>query len=204
MNFLAHAHLSGKNNDVLLGNFVADAIKGKKLLDYRKEIQYGILLHRQIDSFTDKHEFFKQSIDRVRKDFGRYSGIVMDIYYDHFLALNWKEYDDRELHVFAAYVYGILTRNVFILPNRTKMLLPFMISQNWLTSYANFDGLKHVFNGMDRRTGRVSGMDNAVTILKQNYDELFADFKAYYPVLIDFSKNNLEKIINDSNNLSST
>ena len=201
MNFLAHAHLSGKNNDVLLGNFIADAIKGKKLLDYRKEIQYGILLHRQIDSFTDKHELFIQSANRVRKDFGRYSGIVIDIFYDHFLALNWKEYDNRELHVFAAYIYGILTRNVFILPNRTKKLLPFMISQNWLTSYANFDGLKHVFNGMDRRTGRISGMDNAVTILKQNYDELFADFKAYYPVLIDFSKNSLEKIINDSNNI---
>jgi len=200
MNFLAHAHLSGKNNDVLLGNFVADAIKGKKLLEYRKEIQYGILLHRKIDSFTDKHELFMQSVGRVRKDFGRYSGIVIDIYYDHFLALNWKEYDDRELHVFAAYIYGILTRNVFILPNRTKKLLPFMISQNWLTSYANFDGLKHVFNGMDRRTGRVSGMDNAVSVLKQNYVELFADFKAYYPVLIDFSKNNLVKIIEDSNN----
>ncbi len=201
MNFLAHAHLSGKNNDVLLGNFVADAIKGKKLLEYRKEIQYGILLHRKIDSFTDKHELFKQSANRVRKDFGRYSGIVIDIYYDHFLALNWKEYDDRELHVFAAFIYGILSRNVFILPNRTKKLLPFMISQNWLTSYANFDGLKHVFNGMDRRTGRISGMENAVIILKQNYDELFADFKAYYPILIDFSKNSLEKIINDSNNI---
>ena len=107
MNFLAHAHLSGKNNDVLLGNFVADAIKGNKLLKYRKEIQYGILLHRQIDSFTDKHELFMQSIDRVRKDFGKYSGIVIDIFYDHFLALNWKEYDDRELYVFVAYIHGI-------------------------------------------------------------------------------------------------
>ena len=201
MNFLAHAHLSGKNNDVLLGNFVADAIKGKKLLKYRKEIQYGILLHRQIDSFTDKHELFMQSAGRVRKDFGRYSGIVIDIFYDHFLALNWREYDERELHVFAAHIYGILTRNVFILPNRTKKLLPFMISQNWLTSYASLDGLKHVFNGMDRRTGRISGMDKAVAVLKQNYDELFADFKAYYPILINFSKNKLEKIINDSNNI---
>lgn len=200
MNFLAHAHLSGKNNDVLLGNFIADAIKGKKLLEYRKEIQYGILLHRQIDSFTDKHELFMQSAGRVRKDFGRYSGIVIDIFYDHFLALNWREYDERELHVFAAHIYGILTRNVFILPNRTKKLLPFMISQNWLTSYASLDGLKHVFNGMDRRTGRISGMDKAVAVLKQNYDELFADFKAYYPIIINFSKTKLEKIINDSNN----
>ena len=200
MNFLAHAHLSGKNNDVLLGNFVADAIKGKKLLEYRKEIQYGILLHRQIDSFTDKHELFMQSAGRVREDFGRYSGIVIDIFYDHFLALNWREYDERELHVFAAHIYSILTRNVFILPNRTKKLLPFMISQNWLTSYASLDGLKHVFNGMDRRTGRISGMDKAVAVLKQNYDELFADFKAYYPIIINFSKNKLEKIINDSNN----
>lgn len=195
MNFLAHAHLSGSNKDVLLGNFIADAVKGRKWLSYRQDIQTGILLHRQIDTFTDNHELFKQSVNRVRKDFGRYSGIVMDIFYDHFLARNWQNYHEDELAVFASYVYGILTRNLLILPNRTKKLLPFLVSQNWLTSYAEFEGLKQVFYGMDRRTGRISGMNNAVQTLIENYDELYTDFISFYPQLIDFSKESLDNII---------
>lgn len=194
MNFLAHAHLSEKNKDVLLGNFIADAVKGKQFLQFRQDIQIGILLHRQIDSYTDKHDLFRQSVERVRKDFGRYSGIVMDIFYDHFLAKNWQQYDDGKLADFASFVYGILTRNVLILPNRTKKLLPFLISQNWLTAYAEFDGLKKVFNGMDRRTGRVSGMDLAVDSLVENYDALHADFQDFYPQLIDFSEEGLKEI----------
>jgi acyl carrier protein phosphodiesterase len=195
MNFLAHAHLSGSNKDVLLGNFIADAVKGKKWLSYRQDIQAGILLHRKIDTFTDNHELFRQSVNRVKKDFGRYSGIVMDIFYDHFLARNWQNYHEDELVVFAAHVYGILTRNILILPNRTKRLLPFLISQNWLTSYAEFEGLKQVFYGMDRRTGRVSGMDNAVESLIRNYGELFTDFVTFYPQLIDFSNDSLNNLI---------
>ncbi len=194
MNFLAHAHLSGSNRDVLLGNFIADAVKGKKWQNYRQDIQIGILLHRQIDSYTDKHELFKQSVNIVRKDFGRYSGIVMDIFYDHFLARNWQNYHQDDLAVFANHVYGILTRNLLILPNRTKKLLPFLISQNWLTSYAEFDGIRQVFNGMDRRTGRISGMDTAVDVLIQNYVELYDDFVSFYPELIEFSGKSLYTI----------
>lgn len=200
MNFLSHAHLSGSNKDVLLGNFIADAVKGKKFLDFRQDIQTGILLHRQIDTYTDSHVLFKQSVSRVRKDFGRYSGIVMDIFYDHFLARNWNVYHEDELAVFAVHVYGILTRNVLILPGRTKRLLPFLVSQNWLTSYAEFDGLKQVFNGMDRRTGRISGMDKAVDVIKQNYDALYADFKDFYPQLIDFSKDKLDEMTRNLKN----
>ena len=195
MNFLAHAHLSGSNRDVILGNFIADAVKGKKWQEYRQDIQIGIILHRQIDSYTDNHELFKQSVNRVRKDFGRYSGIALDIFYDHFLARNWKDYHNDELPIFAAHVYGTLTRNVLILPYRTKRLLPFLISQNWLTSYAHFDGLKQVFNGMDRRTGRISGMDTATDVLIRNYNELYVDFKDFYPQLIDFSSESLDNLI---------
>ncbi len=200
MNLLAHAHLSGNDHNILLGNFIADAVKGNKILDYKKEIQSGILLHRKIDTFTDNHPVVKQSIERVRPDFGRFAGIVVDIYYDHFLARNWHVYDERELSVFAAHVYGILARNLFILPHRTKRLLPFLIAQNWLTAYASFRGLQQVFYGMDRRTKRISGMDKAIEVLKINYDELFNDFTNFYPELIDYSKSEREKKIRDINN----
>ncbi len=195
MNLLAHAHLSGNDPNILLGNFIADAVKGNKILDYKREIQSGIFLHRKIDAFTDSHPVVKQSIVRVRPDFGRFAGIVVDIYYDHFLARNWPTYDDRELPVFAAHVYGILARNLFILPHRTKRLLPFLIAQNWLTAYANFRGLQQVFYGMDRKTGRISGMDKAVDVLKTNYDGLFADFTLFYPELVNYSKTQLEKLL---------
>lgn len=200
MNLLAHAHLSGSNNDILLGNFIADAVKGNKKLDYNPTIQQGIALHRKIDEFTDNHWVVRQSIGRVKQHFSRFSGVVVDIYYDHFLARNWHEYDNRELPVFAAHVYGILTRNVFILPHRTKRLLPFLVSQNWLTAYADFSGLQYVFYGMDRKTGRISGMDKAIEVLKQNYGGLHDDFKLFYPELTEYAKAQLKLITGEVNN----
>ena len=200
MNLLAHAHLSGNNNDILLGNFIADAVKGNKKLNYKTKIQQGFALHHKIDEFTDDHPIVKQSIERVKPHFSRFSGVVMDIYYDHYLARNWHDYDQRDLPVFAAHVYGILKRNVFILPFRTKRLLPFLISQNWLIAYADFTGLQHVFNGMDRKTGRISGMDHAVDVLKQNYDELYDDFRLFYPELMEFARKELNIITGGTNN----
>ena len=109
MNFLAHAHLSGNNDDLLFGNFIADAVKGNGLLKFPEDIQNGIRIHRKIDSFTDTHEIFRQSLDRVREHFGKFGGIVLDIYYDHFLAQNWKTYSDTKLPHFASHVYQVLT-----------------------------------------------------------------------------------------------
>ena len=97
MNFLAHTHLSQDNEDVIFGNFIADAVKGKSYLKYRKDIITGILLHRDIDTFTDRHPIVKNSKATVREHFGKYSGIVVDIYYDHFLAHNWEDYHSEEL-----------------------------------------------------------------------------------------------------------
>ncbi|RLD43449.1 MAG: DUF479 domain-containing protein [Bacteroidetes bacterium] len=199
MNFLAHAHLSGNNNKVLLGNFFADAVKGKQWEKFETEIQAGILLHRQIDTFTDKHLIVKRSVNRIREDYGRYSGVVMDIYYDHFLAKNWKLYHPSSLNSFSKHVYAELTKRFLILPDRTKRMLPFLIAQNWLTSYAEFSGLERVFHGMDRRTGLLSGMSSAVTGLEKNYEELKKDFTEFYPELQRFSNDMLTEIIENGN-----
>ena len=200
MNFLAHAHLSGNNDKVLLGNFFADAVKGKQWEKYETEIQAGILLHRQIDTFTDRHHIVKRSVSRIREDYGRYSGVVMDIYYDHFLAKNWKQYHASSLNSFSKHIYAILTKRFLILPDRTKMMLPFLIAQNWLTSYAEFSGLERVFHGMDRRTGLLSGMSSAVAGLEKNYEELKQDFTEFYPELQNFSEVTLHGILGNGNN----
>ncbi len=194
MNFLAHAHLSQENEDVIFGNFIADSVKGRSYLKFRKDIIVGILLHRDIDAFTDRHEIVKKSKATVREHFGRYSGIVVDIYYDHFLARNWEYYHNDELTRYSTKVYLILAKRFLLLPARVKRILPFLIGQNWLSGYANLKDLKRVFNGMDRRTGYISGMDKAVDVLEKNYDSLYLDFKEFYGELEKYAEQRILEI----------
>lgn len=192
MNFLAHAHLSGNNEELMFGNFIADAVKGSHYNNYPEGIKNGIVLHRKIDSFTDTHPVFKKSLGRVRDRFGKYSGIVVDIFYDHFLAANWQEYHVDELAVYAQKVYGVLQDRYDLLPARTKRLLPYLTQQNWLLGYANLIELKLVFLGMDRRTGHKSGMSLAVDVLEENYLGLQNDFSEYYPLLQSYVGNEVK------------
>jgi len=194
MNFLAHAHLSGDDEDVIFGNMIADAVKGDASKRYSGNILKGITLHRMIDTFTDTHPVHKKSRNLIRNEFGKYSGIVVDIFYDHFLASGWNDYSEKPLKSFSANVYKILTKRFLILPLRSKRILPFMIGQDWLTNYSNFEGLENVFYGMDRRTKFNSGMKDAVSVLKEHYDDLQQDFKIFYSELYLFVKENNHSI----------
>lgn len=201
MNFLAHAHLSQDNEDIIFGNFIADSVKGKSYLKFRENIIIGILLHRDIDLFTDRHPVVKHSIATIREHYGKFSGVVVDIYYDHFLARNWKHYHNEELAKYSTKVYLILAKRFLLLPARVRRMLPFLIGQNWLSGYANMNDLKRVFNGMDRRTGYISGMGNAVETLEENYDILYHDFEEFYGELEIYAKKRLTEIL--ASNLSS-
>ncbi len=193
MNFLAHAHLSGDNDALLFGNFVADSVKGNELNRYHQDVKNGIVLHRKIDRFTDLHPVVSVSKDKIRQYFGLYSGIVVDIFYDHFLAANWNLFSPVELSEFSTNVYKILAKRFLLLPSRTLRILPFLIAQNWLSSYANLTDLKRVFYGMDRRTRFRSGMSGAVEVLQQNYKNLEKDFFLFYPELIKYVNKQPEK-----------
>jgi len=194
MNFLAHAHLSGNNKQILIGNFIADSVKGKVFNNFPEGIKQGIILHRQIDTYTDSHRVFKRSLGRIRSKHGKYSGIVIDILYDHFLAKNWSNYHSESLSNYAEHVYSLLKENYEILPERTKRLLPYLVSQNWLAGYANFVDLELVFYGMDRRTQLVSGMKNSVKTLQENYPGLKEDFVEFYPELQEYTRKELQLI----------
>jgi len=193
MNFLAHAHLSGQNTNILFGNFIADAVKGNASIKYKDEILAGITLHRKIDTFTDAHPIHKKSRNLIRSEFGKYSGVVIDIYYDHFLAKQWDIYSSITLKQYTSWVYKHISKKFLLLPNTTKRFLPFMISQNWLLNYANFQGLDKVFYGMDRRTKFNSGMSGAVEILKIHYEPLKNDFNTFYPELLEYVERQLTK-----------
>jgi len=187
MNFLAHIYLSSNNELVTIGNFVADGVRGNKYKDYSKEIQFGILLHREIDTFTDAHPIFRRSTKRLHKNYGHYSGVIVDIFYDHFLAKNWSEYSTIPLPKYVNEFYKSLRTNFELLPTRFKHLTPFMIEDNWLLSYASIEGIQQVLNGMNRRTNGKSQMNKATNELKEYYNDFESDFTAFFEELINFS-----------------
>ena len=177
MNYLAHILLSGSNPNVMIGNFIADSIKGVKYTSYPSEIQKGILLHRQIDTITDAHPAFRKSTKRLHKNYGHYSGIIVDIFYDHFLAKNWTDYSDIPLADYIQTFYKLLRDNFELLPVNVQKMAPVMMQGNWLLIYAELEGIDRVLGGMNRRTKNRSGMDKAGQELKEFYTLFEADFR---------------------------
>lgn len=194
MNFLAHIYLSGDNDLLKVGNFMADSIKGKKYLKYPQEIQKGIILHRAIDYYTDTHPVVRKSLQKLFPHYSHYSGIIIDIFYDHFLAVNWGSYSDIPLPVYTNRFYNLLKENYEILPSKVKNFLPYMIRDNWLLSYAEIEGIKKVLEGMNRRTGGKSGMNNATEQLLEYYDEFGAEFETFFSELKSFSEGKLQEL----------
>ena len=194
MNFLAHIYLSRDDDEIKIGNFIADSIRGKKYEAYPLKVQKGILLHRNIDTFTDSHPIVRQSTKRLHKNYSHYSGVIVDILYDHFLAKNWKKYSDIPLETFVDDFYHLLEDNFEMLPENVQRMLPYMIHDNWLVSYASIEGITKVLEGMNRRTKNRSKMNLAVVELQEFYDEFEAEFTSFFEELIAFSKQKLQEL----------
>jgi acyl carrier protein phosphodiesterase len=180
MNYLAHIYLSGDDPGVTIGNFIADGIKGKKYLKYPPSIQKGILLHRFIDSYTDAHPVFKQSTKRLHENYGHYSGVIVDILYDHFLAKNWLEYSKVPLEEYTLQFYQLLNDNYQMLPTRVQKMMPYMIADNWLLSYASMKGIGRILYQMNQRTRNRSKMNFAILELETYYDQFEAEFERFF------------------------
>lgn len=165
---------------------MADGIKGKKYLKYQEDIQRGILIHRWIDSYTDSHAIVKQSTKRLHSKYGHYSGVIVDILYDHFLAKNWKQYHDVPLDTYISNFYQLLKDNHALLtPRIQKMMIP-MMEQNWLLSYASLEGIETVLYNMNFRIKKRVPMDKAIEDLKEHYEAFEEEFTTFFKQLEDF------------------
>jgi acyl carrier protein phosphodiesterase len=195
MNFLAHLYLSGDNQKIMVGNFIGDFVKGKAALEkFETEILWGIELHRSIDAFTDTNDIVTLSKNRLRPKYRHYSGVIVDVFYDHFLAANWNFYDKEALPDYARKAYKIINSFDAILPKEVKSLLPYMINGNWLVSYAETQGINQALTGMSRRTPYLSRMDEASTDLVRYYDEFKKEFDLFFPELIAHCKTKLDEL----------
>lgn len=192
MNFLAHIYLSGDNDLMKIGNFMADGIHGKHFDTFPMEIQKGIILHRSIDTFTDAHAVFRQSTRRLHANYHHYSGIIVDIFYDHFLAKNWSNYSDERLEDYSERFYQALRDNYDDLTPKTQKMMPYMIDYNWLVSYQTIEGIESVLAKMDTRMKRDSNMRFSVAELRMYYSDFEYEFTTFFKELRKFSSYKLE------------
>ncbi|WP_300570615.1 acyl carrier protein phosphodiesterase [Flavobacterium sp.] len=191
MNFLAHIYLSGDNDFIKIGNFMADGIRGNDYLNFPEQVKKGIILHRHIDTFTDAHPTYRISKHRLHEKYGHYAGVIMDILYDHFLAKNWAVYSDVPLEDYAAKFYQSLEDNYDILTEKTKGMMPYMMERNWLVSYATIAGIEMILFQMDYRTKHRAHMQEAITELQEFYVKFEEEFTLFFEELRTFADQKL-------------
>jgi acyl carrier protein phosphodiesterase len=189
MNFLAHLYLSGDDPKVMVGNFIGDFVRGRYLKEqFGEGIARGVELHRAIDEFTDKHVTVKVSKTRLWPTYRHYSAVIVDIFYDHFLAARWKDFSDEPLEVYAQRAYQLMHDHHLILPEQVKHMLMYMTRGNWLVNYAQVEGIQRALTGMSRRATFESKMEQSVEDLKRDYMEYEMEFRAFFPELKSFTE----------------
>lgn len=195
MNFLAHIFLSGENKEIQFGNFIGDFVKGKKYKNYDDDIIKGILLHREIDSFTDTHPVVHKSIKKLRPAYGKYAGIAVDILYDHFLAKYWNNFSSDNLENFVINFHNTIHKRLGKLPNNAKFfIIPFIKSKK-LLCYADLNCFEDVLKKMAIYTSMPNKVKEAMLIIEKDYNLFLLEFKSFFPEIIDFSH---RKLLNQS------
>jgi acyl carrier protein phosphodiesterase len=184
MNYLAHLFLSCDADEHIVGNFIADSIRTKDLLGFSKGIISGIDLHKSIDIFTDTHPTISQSNRRLHKYHGKYSPIIIDIWFDHLLTRHWDKYSDESLRDFADRMYVILEKNIGLMPPKMQTNLPKMNADDWLINYSNLDGMRRTFERFKHRLSRPELLKDVIENLNRLDMELETDFLLFFPQLI--------------------
>jgi acyl carrier protein phosphodiesterase len=171
---------------MMVGGVLADFIKGNKIKNYKPEIIKGIGLHRKIDKFIDEHAVIEESKKRLRKKFSHYTPVIIDIYCDHFLAINWKIYSEETLENFALRSYKILKKHRFLFPLRFQHALIYGRFKNLLLSYLTFKGINFAFQRLEGRTKFYSNLNKATEELKRNYDLYQNEFKIFFEDIVGY------------------
>ena len=192
MNYLAHLHLAdvaGQDDEGTLGNLVADMVKGPEVERLTEGVQAGVRMHRKVDRYTDTHERVQSSIRRISADWGWFSGIVIDVYYDHLLAETWAEWSEESLRAFTLRMHGRLVRGLPHLPESAQFGVSKLVETDRLMMYATRDGIADTFVRLSDRIARrlpqrARRLEEAMPLLLQRHDELTVDFRAFYPALM--------------------
>jgi acyl carrier protein phosphodiesterase len=188
VNYLAHLYLSDDDAESLIGSLMGDFVKGGVDERLPVGIRNGLILHRRVDTFTDAHPVVRRSKARIGPEFRRYAGILVDMFYDHFLARRWSDYASLPLEHFSHRVYRVLANGQHTFPSRMQHSMTYLIDHDLLMSYREVGGIAHALAGIEGRLKRPSGLRNAAGELHANYGELLHDFTEFFPALIAFTR----------------
>lgn len=186
MNILAHIYLSGENDEIKIGNFIGDFVKGHEYLNYPIEIQKGILLHRKIDYFTDNHPIVRESKHRLNPIYHKFSGILIDIFYDHFLVNQWNLYSNKSHKDFLSNLYVLLTENDHHLPKQLVDYTNRFVKNDWLSYYSNIEGVRFILKNMAIHTSLPKEVVNSCDLVKENYEIFKNEFNEFFPQLMNY------------------
>lgn len=188
MNHLAHLFLSQSEIDLMVGNYIADHVKGNALQNFSKPIQNGILMHRSIDEFTDKHHIVKKSKERLYEKYHKYAPVIVDMFYDHILAKNWEDYSPIPLKSFCSNAYMLLKSRYPLFPKSAQKMYDHMSEHDWLFNYSSMEGMQKALNGLSQRARFDSHMNEATHDLQRDYEHYKEEFNLFFPELLKHSK----------------
>jgi acyl carrier protein phosphodiesterase len=197
VNYLAHLFLSPDDPELLLGSLIADFTRGRLetlARDWSPGVMRGIALHRQVDRFTDDHPRVMRARRRISAPYRRYSGIILDILFDHFLCRYWSEFTRRDRDEFIRDVYRLLEQRRAQLPAPLHALVPRMRREDWLGSYRDLEVVGLVFERMATRLRQPNELGGALVEVRRHYPELAEDFRYFFPELIDFVQRQQEQM----------
>ena len=186
MNFLAHFFLSCGDENLMLGNFLADYVSNATVRDYPAAIQEGVQLHRKIDSYTDTHPEVLRGVRRLYSRHGKYAPVLVDVFYDYFLAINWGAYSGQPFDAFTQKAYRVLEQNMDLMPEGLQQRLPLMIADDWLKAYGSHNGIDYTFYRMKRRVSRPEYLEGALDSLIRDFEALNGEFNRFFPDVIGF------------------
>jgi acyl carrier protein phosphodiesterase len=187
MNYLAHAYLTGTRGDlVLMGNLMGDFVKGNKYLQYEFEVQQGILLHRNIDTFVDAHPLLSEAKQLLRPHYGLYSGALLDVLWDHFLANDRAVFSSEQtLLDYTQHIYAVMDKNKALMSEKMSHICGYMVQYDWLANYRKIEGLHSSWRGMSKRIEHLPSADEVVAITKNNYEYYGS---VYHTIIADMRK----------------
>ena len=196
MNYLAHAYLSFDHPGILVGNMVSDFVKGAAKFSFNGIIQQGINLHRDIDSFTDTHPATREAKSVFQPAYRLYSGAIMDVLYDHFLANDPEHFDPESLRLFTSKTYQQLEDNAQHLPPRFLQVLAYMKTEDWLFHYSSTSGIRKSLSGLVRRAAFLTESTTAYNLFIEHYVRLKDCYQAFFPDVKQFAKQKFEAMDN--------
>jgi len=193
MNYLAHFFLAGSNDGLIVGNLLADFVKGNKYLELPESVQKGVELHRSIDEYTDTHVEVEKTKVRLRKKYRKYSPVISDVFYDYVLGTNWSNYSPIPLKEFSQGIYRTLEKHQDSYPLQAKMTIGYMAKNDWLYHYSTFFGIEMALKGLSRRAKFETNMQEAVEDLRRDYKLIEQEFKPFFNDLMDHVQKEIKK-----------